>query len=126
MQNEKEKKVQDSEVVRQKKVLGYRNYKSNKKEFFEGDFEDPETIGIFLEEVSNGESDLTNLGKAFLLKKLQEMDIAQKVLDAGKGPYDVSNTRELVSLIEKMSPHETASFIKEARERAEERKMSKE
>ncbi len=116
--------LKDSEGTIKEGVMGYRNYKSEKNKLFEEDFEDPKNIGIFLEEVSNGESDLTNLGKAFLLKKLQETDIAQKVLDAGKGSYDVSNTAELTALVEKMSPHETASFIKEAREKAEERKAS--
>lgn len=114
----------DSEDVVKEGIIGYRNYKSEKNKFFEEDFEDPKTIGIFLEEVSNGESDLTNFGKEFFLKKLQETGVAQKVLDAGKGPYDVSNTAELTALVEKMSPHETASFIKDAREKAEERRAS--
>ncbi|MEK9157086.1 MAG: hypothetical protein AAB448_03075 [Patescibacteria group bacterium] len=116
--------LKDSERAIKEGIMGYRNYKSEKNKFFEEDFEDAKNIGIFLEEVSNGESDLTNFGKAFLLKKLQETDIAQKVLDARKGPYDASSTRELVSLVEKMSPHETASFMKGAKEKAEERRAS--
>ncbi len=85
MQDEKEKILKDSKNTRLKKILGYRNYKSDKKEFSEEDFEDQKNTGLFLEEVSNGENDLTNLGKTYLLKKLREADTAQKVFGCTRG-----------------------------------------
>ena len=50
----------------QSKILGVRNYKSDKDEFVFADFIDMRVLADFLTEVFTTESDITPAGKVFL------------------------------------------------------------
>ncbi len=105
------------------KILGVRNYKSNKNEFFTADFINLSDLGNFLGEVSTGESDLTPAGLQFLVDCYGSIqDIAGKIV---KGSFDnefifkqkdkASMIAEYTKWLEGVEPMEIASFIAEAR-----------
>jgi hypothetical protein len=80
-----------------KKILGVRNYRSDKKEFSVFDFADIDVLESFLEEVSTGESDITPAGKSFLekhygLNNLSELlhrrGVAHRFVHKGDSPAE--------------------------------------
>jgi hypothetical protein len=99
------------------KILGVRNYKSEKKEFFVGDFRDLAVLKDFLREVSTGESDITPAGKVFLEKYYRFEDLALEI--ASKGDFCITNRpssfEEILKWVKELQPMETTAFIEEAR-----------
>ncbi len=113
----------DSEETKKRGVLGYRNYRAEKSEFLKEDFENPRTLQIFLNEMSTGESDITEMGKTFLLEKMRSSDLAQLVADlGGVGEDGAFSAQEIEELVRRECPHDTAGFISDARRAYEEQK----
>lgn len=114
----------DSKDVIRRNILGYRNYKSDKKEFFKEDFESLEVLREFLEEMFTGESDITGIGREFLLQRLRSSDAAQRVMDlGGVRILNVKTAQELIGAVERQKPHEIAMFIAEAKENQNNKQM---
>jgi hypothetical protein len=109
----------DQELVAkfQSKILGIRNYKSNKKQFFVDDFLNMEVLTRFLTEVSNCESDITPAGKAFLDRYHGFEDVAAEL--ARKGGFALttrpSTPEEILDWLKDLQPMQTITFIEEAR-----------
>lgn len=101
------------------KILGVRNYKAEKKEFYVGDFTQSDTLDLFLNEVLTGESDITPAGKAFVERyygfaKLA-MDLAERATLIEFAERTTSD--ELHTWLKNLQPMETISFIEQARGR---------
>ncbi|MEK9156816.1 MAG: hypothetical protein AAB448_01615 [Patescibacteria group bacterium] len=108
----------DSTITIEKGILGYRNYKSDKKEFFKEDFENSEMLQSLLNEMCIGESDITELGKDFLLEQFAKSDLAQKIVDIGGVVEDDLNTpNAIIERVRSQKPHEIAMLIHEARQK---------
>jgi hypothetical protein len=99
------------------KILGVRNYKSEKKEFLVGDFCEPAILKKFLLEVSTGESDMTPAGKAFLDKYYGFEALALEIAKPGDFALDrrPSTSKEILEWLYGIEPMRTISFIEEAR-----------
>jgi hypothetical protein len=100
------------------KILGVRNYRSDKNEFSVFDFADIDVLESFLEEVSTGESDITPAGKSFLekhygLNNLSELlhrrGIAHRFVYKGDSPAGIEEW------LKNLEPMGTRAFIEEAR-----------
>mgnify|MGYP001607132025 FL=1 len=116
--------MHDSEIVAKRGICGYRNYKSDKGEFFKEDFENPSILQLFLDEMCTGESDITELGKIFLLEKFATTGLAQKVIDIGGVTEDGLESIEAIrDRVQSQKPHEVAMFIAEARLKSAEKKI---
>src|ERR1043166_2833215 len=109
---------QESAAAFQNKILGVRNYKSDKKEFVVTDLLDMEVLKVFLTEVSTGESDITPAGKVFLDKCYGFEDLAAEIaLDGGCALVrELSTQKEILEWLKSLEPMQTITFIEEARE----------
>jgi len=110
--NEKQRVIE----VFKPKILGIRNYKSLKKEFFVDDFTNLQVLDNFMEEVSCGESDITPAGKAFLekyygLNKLPDLIVNE--LYKNNSYFHKNRVSSNVLCLE--TPMETITFIEQAR-----------
>lgn len=99
------------------KILGLRNYRSSKKEFATDDFVNLEVLESFLEEVFNGESDLTPAGKSFLEKYFGFDELADLLVKRGKFSisHQCSQQAEISSWLKKTIPMEIMRFIEKSR-----------
>lgn len=99
------------------KILGIRNYKSMKKEFFVNDFLELQKLEDFLEEVSTGESDITPAGKLFLEKYYGLEKLSTSLVRRGKFTlYSRPSTFEEFHVwLEELQPMATISFIEKAK-----------
>jgi hypothetical protein len=102
------------------KILGVRNYKAEKKNFYVGDLIQNETLDRFLNEVRTGESDITPAGKAFIeryygYEKLA-MDLAERATLREFG-RERATSDELHTWLKALEPMKTVSFIEQARGR---------
>ncbi len=112
--------MKDNQEVIKRGILGYRNYPSDKKEFFKEDFEDTGTLQEFLDEIITGESDITELGKNVLLEMFDVSDLAQRILDnGGLREVDVTAANQIRNIVLRQEPHVVAAFISEARQKKE-------
>jgi hypothetical protein len=99
------------------KVLGVRNYRSEKHEFLVTDFLDLRTLQLFLTEVSTGESDITPAGKTFLDRYYGFEAVAFEF--SSKGDFalgsEASTFEEILEWLKALQPMHTVTFIEEAR-----------
>lgn len=116
--------MNDQQTTKQRyqtKILGVRNYESDKMTFDVADFTDLTILQQFLEEVYNGESDLTPAGQAFLDEYFGYDNLAAQLVERGShlaGSDEISDAekvRALSSWLTIIDPMEAASFIAEQR-----------
>lgn len=99
------------------KILAVRNYQSDKKHFTVDDFTDMKSLGIVLDEVDTGESDITPAGKSFIEKYygfagLAKILVTQNVLT--EAIKDLS-FQELILWLKSLEPMFTINFIETVR-----------
>lgn len=117
--------ILDNQEVLERGIFGYRNYRHTKQEFFQEDFEDSETLCDFLDEMFNGESDITEIGKAFLLRMFQSDVMVRKIMAMECFNSSAFTTPEkFINAITRHSPHEISMFIARARENSLQRQNS--
>lgn len=108
-------KAKDELVVSyENKILAVRNYKSDKQEFTTEDFIELKILGIILDEIDAGESDITPAGKLFIeqyygFSNLANLMVSQNILAEAVGDLSVD---ELALWLERLEPMETNKFIK--------------
>jgi len=101
------------------KILGVRNYKSEKKQFDVADFVQNDTLDLFLNEVLTGESDITPAGKTFIERYYGfarlAIDLAERatLIEFAKR----AGSDELYGWLKNIQPMETILFIEQARGR---------
>lgn len=97
------------------KILGIRNYKSSKNEFFIDDFLDLKFLDSFIGEASNGESDITPAGKSFIEVYYGLTNLAEIILVSEYRNQEQYRDRleQDVKCLE--YPMETITFIEQAR-----------
>lgn len=98
------------------KILGIRNYKHSKKEFFMEDFLNLKSLDGFLEEVGTGECDITPAGKAFLEKYYGLGELAN--LLANEIPTEDNRAKykeDITRVLKYLEPMQTMSFVEQAR-----------
>jgi hypothetical protein len=101
------------------KILGIRNYRSAKQEFFVADFLNVEVLEPFLQEVLDCESDMTPAGKSFIEKYYGFENLAERLALRGvfaptEGP---SPSQEICEWLRDLEPMATIRFIEEGRGR---------
>ena len=101
-----------------RKILGVRNYRSDKKEFSVFDFAEIDVLESFLEEVWTGESDITPAGKSFLekhygLNNLSELLHSRR--SARRFLYKGDSPARIEEWLKNLEPMGTMAFIEEAR-----------
>jgi hypothetical protein len=99
-----------------KKILGVRNYRSDKKEFCVFDFADIDVLESFLEEVSTGESDITPAGKWFLEKHYGLSNLSELLHKRGiahRFVYHGDSAAGIEQWLRNLEPMETMAFIEE-------------
>ena len=108
---------QDIAAAFESKILGIRNYKSDKKEFVVSDLLDTDVLRDFLDEVSTGESDITPAGKVFLNKYFGFKELASRISCNGNFALreHPATAEEISKWLEELKPMETMTFIEEAR-----------
>lgn len=99
------------------KILGVRNYASDKKEFNVCDFIDLEILAKFLDEVDTSESDISPAGKSFIKKyygfsNLARLLVGQKLLNEAIADYSID---ELTHWLENLEPMQAITFIEKSR-----------
>ncbi len=100
------------------KILGIRNYKSDKKEFSADDFTDFKILVDFLWEVDTGESDITPAGQSFMEKYFGFDELAKMLVSKGYNlpPENTETNEQSVSAwLKSLEPMQTISFIEQAR-----------
>lgn len=102
------------------KILGVRNYKSQKKEFFVDDFLDEKLLDDFLDEVYLEESDITPAGKSFLKNYFGFENLAINLLKRNKFFLSIdtsSNTaiKEISFWLKNLEPMKIVRFIEESK-----------
>jgi hypothetical protein len=97
------------------KILGIRNYPSNKGEFSVDDFLDLKILEDFLQEVLAGESDITPAGKAFLERYYGFAELASRLSNTFREDAGLSTAEEVQTTLEGLVPMETMRFVEEAR-----------
>jgi hypothetical protein len=103
------------------KILGVRNYESDKENFYSVDFKDIETFVNFIMEVSTGESDLTPAGISYIKSFIDLKDVANQAVYRGLDlpPYDDMQddgsgsdpSLRFIQYVNDISPMEMALFI---------------
>ena len=73
------------------KILGVRNYKSEKMSFGVEDFLNLDTLALFIDELFCCESDLTEAGKIFIEEYYGFTKLASLLLETGKLKEDIRN-----------------------------------
>src|SRR4051812_31251257 len=99
------------------KILGIRNYKSDKKELIVADLIDQKMLAEFVVEVLTGGSDFTPAGKVFLEKFYGFKELAASLLDNvdfNKTHSHVSQS-ELEEWLKGLNPMEVITFIEESK-----------
>lgn len=105
-------------VLFDKKILGIRNYKSDKREFNTTDFLDFKVLVDYLWELDTGECDITPAGKSFIENYYGFDELAKKLATHG---YDlppentVTNQQTFTAWLKSLVPMETITFIEQAR-----------
>lgn len=99
------------------KILGVRNYKSEKKEFYTDDLINIEVLEDFLEEVFNSESDITPAGKSFLEKYYGFDKLTENIIERGRFSFSSESATfdEIYVWLKELHPMETMTFIEESR-----------
>lgn len=98
------------------KILGIRNYKHPKNEFFLDDFLKLKILDDFLAEVDSGESDITPAGKAFLETYYGMDQLVLLLTDSIPTESNRNHYKEYIAKVLKyLSPMETKTFIEKAR-----------
>ncbi len=100
------------------KILGIRNYKSDKKEFNTDDFLDFDTLVDFLWEVDASESDITPAGKSFIENYFGFDELAKELASKGYNlppEYTETNQQTITTWLKSLDPMRTIAFIEEAR-----------
>ena len=104
------------------KILGIRNYDTDKTEFYWSDFLDVPVFVDFIMQVSTGESDITPAGAVFIESFINLRKVANEAVIYGMTlpPYDDFSDRpasvdeainRFVRYVELIPPMETALFI---------------
>jgi hypothetical protein len=103
------------------KILGIRNYESDKDLFYSTDFTNSEILLDFLTEVYDGESDITPAGTVFLKQHMNLRELAENARKDGialppygRGKTDEERIGHFLSFIETIQPMEISLFIAEA------------
>lgn len=98
------------------KILAVRNYASEQRVFGVQDFVNTTTLETVLEEVSDGESDITPAGKAFLDQYFGIENVAQMMLERGFLDKSTADSVPLVAeWLRALEPMEVVSFVERAR-----------
>lgn len=113
---------QHSDASYEGKILGFRNYESDKDEFFSSDFNNAAILLGFLHEVSEHESDVTPAGISYLKYQLDLEQLAKDARECGialppygRGKTDEERIGHFLTYIETLEPMETALFTAESR-----------
>lgn len=103
------------------KILGIRNYEAAKDKFYTNDFINFNTLYDFIWEVSEGESDFTPAGIAFLNEYYGFQNLAERYRQSGKqlpphggGKSEKERINNFVKYMNSIVPMETAFFIAES------------
>lgn len=101
----------------QGKVLGVRNYRSDKQEFKISDLTDPEILVEFIVETFTGESDITPAGKAFLEEYYDFKELAATLHENHKflKTHGHVPLNELQGRLASLIPMETSRFVEEVK-----------
>ena len=100
------------------KILGVRNYKSDKNEFYTYDFLRFDVLHDFLWEVDTGESDITPAGLSFIEKYFGFEELVKSFVAKGdRLPPDSDDHSEPSQLawLKSLEPMQTITFIEQAR-----------
>lgn len=100
------------------KILGLRNYETEKDKFYTIDFINFNTLYGFIWEVSEGESDFTPAGIAFLNEYYNFQNLAEQYRQSGRqlpphggGKSEKERVNEFVKYMNSIAPMETTLFI---------------
>jgi hypothetical protein len=102
------------------KILGVRNYKAEKKEFYVRDLTQNETLDLFLNEVLTGESDITPAGKSFIERYYGFARLATDLAERATLRWfsrERATSDKLYTWLKNLEPMKTISFIEQARGR---------
>lgn len=100
------------------KILGVRNYKSNKEVFLVSDFLDEKTLDMFLDEVYSGESDLSPAGKCFIENYFGFKNLATSVSNRNPSFLSERSPNNIVMIenwLKDLLPMQISKFVGEAR-----------
>lgn len=101
------------------KILGIRNYKSDKKEFLVNDFLNEKLLDEFLDEVYSGESDITPAGKSFLKNYFGFEELAASLFKRNPSFLSIESSSDKVNEVkhwlENLEPMGTIKFIEETK-----------
>lgn len=103
------------------KVLGVRNYEAEKDKFYAADFMNINTLYDFIWEVSEGESDFTPAGVAFLGEYFDFRNLAEQFTQNGRqlpphggGKSEKERIKYFVNYMNNIEPMEVSLFIAES------------
>ncbi len=101
----------------QGKILGVRNYKSDKKEFFVEDFVTMESLERFLDELDTTECDITPAGKLFLEQYYGFDNLAKLLVERMRLTESIReySVEQLSLWLQQLNPMETVTFIEQSR-----------
>jgi hypothetical protein len=98
-------------------LLGYRNYKAFKKEFYKSDFDKIKILQKFLNEVLTGESDITPEGISYIREEMGMDVISRGLADSGGLIEDrLFTSEEIKERLSRLEPYETQRFINSAKQ----------